>query len=160
MTKCIVCGTSATYWLCSNKCAKQYAKTRVGIECAICSFDPATGRMGDVTTDKLCDRCRAAEENRDWVDPHQKHDLDGQIDQRQPTMALGQWLEENRPRPGDLEKHVREYLSMTVTETVEKLDSKKRRRGSYTRERHYTPEEIAKLAGCTEQYVRKVMAAA
>jgi hypothetical protein len=160
MTKCIVCGTSATYWLCSNKCAKQYAKTRIGIECAICSFDPTTGRMGDITTDKICDRCRAAEENRDWVDPRADHELDNQIEQRRPAMSLADWLDENRPRPSELEQHVRELSTMTVTEVVPKVDRQGRRRGSYKRERSYTPGEIAKLAGCTERYVRQVLPAA
>src|SRR5689334_4900917 len=92
---CVECSAEATYWLCSNRCALAYARRRKSIECAICSFNQRTCRIGRHDTRKICSDCRNRPENSDWVVARFEVP-DRDIEQRDEANV---WLRQQQDRP-------------------------------------------------------------
>ncbi len=77
--KCIVCRRASGFRFCSDACFLSWAPSRVGVECAVCQYDAAAGRIGNPSTNKLCDDCRGAEENDGWVENSAVSEFAGSI---------------------------------------------------------------------------------
>jgi hypothetical protein len=156
---CSVCRKKAAFRFCSNQCFLVYAKRRSGIRCAICSYDPKTGKVGDSSTNKLCADCRRAPENRDWRSLPDAIDLDLHIENRKADATLADVIEEHE-LPAALAEWVRELSVAQVEERVWRHDAKGHRRGSWMRLRHPTLAEIAGVVGLSESRVAALAQAA
>jgi hypothetical protein len=152
---CTVCGAEATFWLCSNACALAHAKKRAGVDCALCSFDPRTGRIGRHNTRNVCPDCRNRPENRGWVvarseipDRHieQRNDANDRLRQQQ-----------ERPLPKTTARNTRiaRLVMDGALAPVEYRDRDGRLRGKRQRWRALTVTEIAQRAGCDKKTVSR-----
>jgi len=118
--------------------------------CAICD------NLVDIST--LCDACRDDPVNVDWVEPSRRE-------------VLGQELERGwRGRMADLcDRHItaqtpRQALIVRLMVTGKRVRNARPRRGTGGRHKgygyhvdSYTESEIAVIAGCSQQYVNRVI---
>lgn len=155
---CVECGATASYWLCSNECARRHFEAMKAQECAICSYDPQTKRFGTLATNRICERCRAAPENADWV-RGRKEQPDRHIEKR--TDSFRRWRDEQDDAPAELTPRYRRIVQLVVEgERVPYVyvDRHGRRRGLRYRRRPYTLRRIAEIEGCSIWDVKAVIA--
>jgi hypothetical protein len=153
--KCAECGKEAKFWLCSNACAREHAPKRRGVECAICSFDPRTGRMGSLETNEICADCRAHAENGAWIEARNE-EPDEHIDARVVERARLR-EEQDRPLP-PVTEFTRTVVNMIIEgERVpyDYYDSKGVKRGVKYRIRPYTVRGLAEKLGCSRRAVMR-----
>lgn len=154
---CVECGRESTFWLCSNACALAYARKRGRRDCAICSYDPATGRIGRHDTTKICADCRRHSENAEWV--HKKREeADRQIETRSREIER---LREQQDRPLPAVTELTKQIAKLVVEG-ERIayvyrDRKGQSHGVRYRWRAYTIKRLAKKLGCTPAVVKRVI---
>lgn len=154
---CVECGTIASFWLCSNACALAYARKRGRRDCAICSYDAKTGRIGRHDTTKVCAECRAHEENAEWMIG--RREIPRQ-DVHEQDEAIRMFREE-QDRP---------LLEITATTMliarlivdgarvpVPYEDQRGRRRGNRERWRALSTREIARRIGCSQTDVVRLI---
>jgi hypothetical protein len=152
---CRVCGKKASFRFCSNKCFLAYAKTRKGVRCAVCSYDPRTGRIGDPTTTKLCDECKRAPENRGWSESWENTDLDSDIEAHA-GLRLDDVIPDS-PQSSELADRIRALAALRTGAVIPRALRTKRARGQRPLDAAYTTAQIAERAGCSVQYVRQVL---
>jgi hypothetical protein len=153
---CVECNRTSSFWLCSNLCARAYAQKRGRCDCAVCSYDKKTGRIGRQDTTQLCAECRRRAENCDWV--HREcEEPDELIDRRD---AENLRLREQQDQP---------LLEITplVTEIVRLIVEGEHIAYVY-RDRHghrhnrfrcraYTIRRLAQQVGCSRMLVQRVV---
>jgi len=154
---CIVCKKPASFRFCSNQCFLKHAKSRSNTRCAICRYDPKTGRVGDERIGAICDECRAAPENERWQGLPDGVELDPYIQDREFTLTLAAALDERRP-PMHLLEWARELSRVKIAERRPRRDSKGRRRGNWIHRRRPTAAEIAAVVGLSERQVQAALA--
>jgi len=154
---CAECGKASSYWLCSNACALTYAKKRARFECAVCSYDPKTGRVGRHDTTRLCDECRGREENAVWL--HRDEETpDMRIDEQHEGLSrLREQQDRPLPRVTPLMRRVVLKLVEGRTVAIRYRDRKGVSRGTRHRQQPWSARELAAELGCTEQAVRRVL---
>jgi len=155
--KCVECGAEASYWLCSNGCARMRLATSRKKQCAICSVDAKTQRLGTLETNRICRACKARPENADWLRAR-KEEPDELVENR--VEEHERWLnEQDRPLPQLTEVYMR--IAQLVIEQervpVAYIDNKGRRRGKRYRWRAHSMRRIAEKANCTLQEVVDVI---
>jgi hypothetical protein len=154
---CGECGKKATYWLCSDACALAYAVRRGRRECAICSYDAKTGRIGRNDTTKICAECRRRSENVDWV--HKKHEEADELIETK--LAESERLRDQQDRPlPEVTPEMTEIARLIVE--GEQVAYKYRDRsgeshGVRYRWRAYTARRLAKKLGCSRAAVERVI---
>lgn len=154
---CVECGKQATFWLCSSACALTYAKGRGRRDCAICSYDEKTGRIGRHDTIKICSECRRRAENGGWV------------------IGRDELPDENAEVMDDANRRLRDQqdrplppITPLATEIVRLIvegervaiaykDKKGRARGVKYRWRAYTVRRLAAKLGCSRMVVQRVI---
>jgi AraC-like DNA-binding protein len=154
---CVECGKEGTYWLCSNACALAYAKARGKRDCAICSYDPKTGRVGRHDTNKICAECRNHMENAEWCSGRKEL-----ADERAATRDEGcRRLREEQDRPlpevSETLTRIARLLVEGARAPVVYRDKRGRRRGKRERWRALSMREIAARAGCSRSEVARVV---
>jgi len=158
--KCVECGRESKFWLCGNACALAYAKKRGRRDCAICSYNEQTGRIGRHDTSRLCEECHARAENVDWVDRQEQQFglfLDGEMNDGIER------LREQQDRPLVVVTAVVSEIARLAA-NGERVGSEYRdpngiQRGARYRWRAYTIRRLAKKVGCEPHVVRQVLAA-
>lgn len=153
---CAECGKPSSYWLCSNACALACAKRRERIECAVCSWDPKTMRIGRHDTTKICDECRKREENDDWV--HREQEQNDLLPERDLHHALAR-LAEQQDRPlRELTPLVRQVAALIVEgERVAYRYRAGDRVETRYRWRAYTLNRLAKKLGVPAMSVKRIV---
>jgi hypothetical protein len=158
---CLVCGAASSIRFCSYPCLEAYSRGRQGVECAVCQWDPETGRVGNANTHRLCGECSSAEENADWCEPSDYEQTAEDVDVTT-AAAGGQRLEAIAGR----RRKVDTALATRVIRAARRRIPRRRRRrnakgdllrGWVTVEEGPSLREIAKEAGCSPEYARKVM---
>jgi hypothetical protein len=155
---CVVCGVEGTYWLCSNGCARRHFESGQARDCAICSYDVTTRRLGTLTTQHICESCRRAPENADWVRAR-KEEPDRHIDRR--IEQFRRWRDEQGDALAELTPRYRRIAQLVLEgERVPYtyIDRHGRRRGLRYRRRPYSIRQIAALEGCSKDDVLRVIA--
>jgi hypothetical protein len=160
--KCIWCDIDARFRFCSDKCFLEYAKTRTNVTCAICQYDPKTGDIGNHSTNRLCDDCRAGEENAGWREPSDYEQTAEDVDVTA-AAAGGDRLEAvfGGKRKGDSEMAAR-VVKIALHEQVTRRRRRRNRNGEIVRgwttaEEQPSLRDIAQKAGCSHEYARKVL---
>jgi len=156
---CVECGKESLYWLCSNACAIAYAKTRGRRECAVCSYDPKTGRVGRHDTTRLCAECVKRSENAEWL--HRQDERVSQLFEEEVDAALARLSEEqDRPLPEvtALTRRIAYLVIEGEQVPFEYRDPKGVKRGIRYRWRAYTLRRLAKKVGCTQAQVQRIIA--
>jgi hypothetical protein len=152
---CAECGKEAKFWLCSNACARAHAEKRRGVECAICSFDSNTGRIGSLETNEICAECRAHSENGAWIEARNE-EPDEHIDTRLAEIAR---LREQQDRPlppvTELAKKVANMIIEGESVPYYYYDKSGTKRGIRYRCRPYTVRRLAEVLGCSRRAVRR-----
>ena len=156
---CVECGEASTFWLCGNACALSYAKKRSRRECAICSYDERTGRVGRHDTSRLCEECRSRAENADWVDRQEQQVgllFDGEMNDGIER------LRDQQDRPLVVVTAVVSEIARLVADGEQVgsayRDPKGIQRGARYRWRAYTVRRLAKKVGCEPLLVQRVLA--
>jgi hypothetical protein len=154
---CVECGKEAKFWLCSNACALAYAKKRGARNCAICSYDAKTGRIGRNDTMEICTQCRARSENADWV--HKKRE---EVDEHVETkVSEAERLRDQQDRPlPEVTPQMTQIAKLIVEgERVpyRYRDRKGQSHGIRYRWRAYTVRRLAKKVGCSRATVERVI---
>lgn len=154
---CVECGKESSYWLCSNDCARRHFDTGMRRNCAICSFDGKTERLGTLATNRICPACQAAPENADWIRARREDpdaDIDTRIEERR------RWVnEQDRPLP-ELTPRYRRIAQMVLERervSYVRIDKRGRRRGIKYRWRAYTIRRIAEIEGCSKREVEETI---
>jgi hypothetical protein len=159
--KCIVCGATSNIRFCSYPCLASYSRGRQGVECAVCQWDPDTGRVGNANTHRLCGDCSSAEENADWREPSDFEQAIGDV--AVATAAAGGARLE--PLAGRRRKIDTDLADRVIRAARGRVSRRRRRRnakgyllrGWVTVEEGPSLREIAKEAGCSFAYARKVL---
>jgi len=147
----------SSFWLCSNACALAYARNHGRRDCAICSYDAKTGRIGRHDTNKVCPECHARAENAEWV------------------IGRDELPDENAESLDDANLRLREQqdrpltpVTPLMTEIVRLIvegeriavaykDKDGRSRGVKYRRRAYTVRRLARRLGCSRTHVQRVI---
>lgn len=156
-TKCVTCRGPAAFRFCSNECFLRYSRTRADVHCAICQYDPQTGRIGNASTNVVCEECKAAEENQDWREPARRETVFDPallpIMESYPTVS-GRRLKPPPRRTRVIFALLREHSirvpmrNVGVNRTVERW---------VWQSRPLNLSEIAFLVGCSRQAVLKTV---
>jgi hypothetical protein len=153
---CVVCKKKASFRFCSNECCRAYFKTRTGVRCAICSYDPETGRIGDSRTTKLCDDCKKAPENQGWSENWENTELDANLEDHA-GLRLADVIDEGR-QATELTERIHALARLRTGVVLPRALRHKRGRGGRPLDAAYTPEQIADHVGCSVRYVQQVLA--
>jgi hypothetical protein len=157
---CVECGKESTYWLCSNACALAYAKKRGTRECAICSYDAKSGRVGRHDTIKICAECRRHSENADWRS-NRKERPDAEVERRNNACRrLRDEQDRALPEVTETTARIAKLIVEGARADVGRRDRQGRRRGKQERWRALSIREIAARAQCprseVERFIRHV----
>lgn len=154
---CAGCGNESGYWLCSNACALAYAKKRARFDCAVCSYDPKTGRVGRHDTNRLCSECRAREENVAWL--HRDEEApEAEMELHHDGLLRLREQQDRRLKP--VTPLMRKIVAMLVEGKLVAYryrDPQGISRGTRNRRVGFSARQIANELGCTEQTVRRVL---
>lgn len=161
-TKCVQCGSPAAYRFCGNGCFVAWAKKRTGVDCAVCRYNPETGRIGNSSTTRICPECRKDSANAGWVCGD-----DELLDE--PALEAVHWkrgdtLGSLQDRPARQRTQLAERIIAAVfgskpvyeRRRVPRTDRPGRYRWAYRRAT--TRRAIARALKCDERYVRRVLA--
>jgi hypothetical protein len=154
---CLVCGCEAGFRFCSSACFLTWARTRAEVECAVCQYDPATGRVGNFNTTRLCRDCRKGVENRGWNDRRMLTGQEDRIRQLRSPGTLADLQREDRRQSSAKQDLIRRLALVGEPELVVRMDQAGRRRGTRLRRRGYSPTEIARVVNCAVSYVHRVL---
>jgi hypothetical protein len=153
---CVECGHEGGYWLCSNACAVAYAKKRARFECAVCSYDPKTGRVGRHDTHRLCAECRTRDENAAWL--HRDEEMpEAHLDDHHD--ALLRLREQQDRRLSPVTPLMREIVKRLVEGrrvTYRYRDRHGISRGTRERQLPWSARQLASELGCTVDAVKRV----
>lgn len=155
---CVECGNESTYWLCSNACAQRHMKAGQRRNCAVCSYDPQTKRVGTLQTNRICLRCRAMPENAEWI-RGRKEQPDRIIDRR--LEQFQRWRDEQGVPLAELTPRYRRIAQLVLERErvpYAYVDKQGRKRGVRYRWQAYTIRRIAEVEGCSRKEVEEVIA--
>lgn len=165
LVECLRCKSKGTFRFCTDGCFIDYAKDpkRKFVECAICQYDPVTGRIGNVRTHRLCTDCKQGAENKAWKEPSEQEQGTDDIDAAVAISGAGVRIEAlaGGKRKADTELADR-VINIARTAMVPRRRRKRSAAGKITRgfETVMVPpneREIAEMAGCSQTYVRKLL---
>ena len=154
---CVVCGAAATYWLCTNACARVHLAKGRKKQCAICLVDPKTKQVGTIETNRICRKCRKAPENAGWIRGRLEepdHFVENRLEEHE------RWLhEQDRPLPELSPRYTRIAQLVIEREPVQQREPGRfrRRRRARRRWRAYSIRRIAEIEGCTKDEVVSVI---
>jgi hypothetical protein len=156
---CEECGKEdeGTYWLCSNACALSYAKKRGRTDCALCSYDVKTGRMGNHNTTKICAECRSRSENREWIHKKDEH-ADKLIETKNEELVRFREQQDNPlPELTPLTRQIAQLIVEGERVPYTYRDRKGVSHGVRYRWRAFTVRRLAKKLGCRPMVVQRVI---
>lgn len=156
---CVECGKEATYWLCSNECARRHLDTGRRRNCAVCSFDRKTQRLGTLSTNRICRQCKAAPENAGWFRGRNEDPEPDALVETRLAERLRLLVEQDRPLPEMTPRYMRIVQMVLERKRVSYVfvDKRGRKRGIRYRWQAYTVRRIAELEGCSKREVEEVI---
>jgi hypothetical protein len=155
---CVVCKREASFRFCSNACVLAWAKAHPRVECAVCHYDPETGRLGIHWTNRLCTDCRRSTENQDWVQARKEtaSEVIAQ-DDASTTQTLRAFREEQRQAVWRVMARVVELATKGERVPIGRHDARGRRRDRRYRIQRLSIPEIAKRVGRSPAWVKHVL---
>src|SRR5262249_17515436 len=138
-------------------CALAYAKKRGRVDCAICSYDPKTGRIGRHDTTKICPECRSRAENQDWV--HKSREEADDLVEMKTDEAERMKDQIDRPLPAVTPEvtQIAKLIGEGERVPYKYRDKKGQSHGIRYRWRAYTVRRLAKKVGCSRAFVERVI---
>lgn len=154
---CAECGKKARFWLCSNACARAYMEGRGRRDCAICSYDENTGRIGRHDTIKVCSDCRSRAENASWVIGRDELPDENAEQMDDANRRLREQQDRPLPTITPLTAEIVRLIVEGERIAVIRKDKEGRGRGVRYRWRAYTVRRLAAKLGCTRMVVQRVI---